>query len=198
MVGPGAHLVAVFPTPAGGSDRYVLGITGSPAGLGKHHRILCGKHLFGSGHHLFHVGLDVLIGNDWNPLLVIFYGLNGGKAVTPAAFGISIFLDPTQKFLILHAKADTVVGRIWGLEDRQLLVSESFSTAVRIPVEQILRSVTRQQYDPSSLEKLRVRYRYWTANFDLAFGFTDATTDTNSLSTALEPRRKKKPMMMTP
>jgi putative salt-induced outer membrane protein YdiY len=36
------------------------------------------------------------------------------------------------------------------------------------------------------------RYQYWTANYDLAFAFTDATTDTTSFSTALELRRKKK------
>jgi hypothetical protein len=98
-----------------------------------------------------------------------------------------------KEFLILHAEADTVVGRIWGLENGRLLVGESFETAAYIPVEQILRSITRQQYDTSRLDRLRVRYRYWTANFDLAFGFTDATTDTTSLSTALELRRKKKP-----
>ena len=99
-----------------------------------------------------------------------------------------------KEFFILHAEADTVVGRIWGLEDGRLLVGESFESAERIPVEQILRSITRKQYDTSRLDRLRVRYRYWTSNFDLAFGFTDATTDTTSLSTALELRRQKKPL----
>ena len=98
-----------------------------------------------------------------------------------------------KEFLILNAESDTVVGRIWGMEDGQLLVGESFETVTSIPVEQILRSITRQQYDTSRLDRLRVRYRYWTANFDLAFGFTDATTDTTFLSTALELRREKKP-----
>jgi hypothetical protein len=99
-----------------------------------------------------------------------------------------------KEFFILYAEADTVVGRIWGLEDGRLLVGESFETAVRIPVEQILRSITRRQYETSRLDRLRIRYRYWTANFDLALGYTDATTDTSSLSTALELRRRKKPM----
>ena len=99
-----------------------------------------------------------------------------------------------KEFLILFAEADTAVGRIWGLEDSRLLVGESYETVTRIPVEQILRSITRDQYDTSRLDMLRVRYRYWNANFDLAFGFTDATTDTTSLSTALEVRRQKKPL----
>jgi putative salt-induced outer membrane protein YdiY len=99
-----------------------------------------------------------------------------------------------KEFLILFAEADTAVGRIWGLEDSWLLVGESYETVTRIPVEQILRSITRDQYVTSLLDRLRVRYRYWTANFDLAFGFTDATTNTTSLSSALELRRQKKPL----
>ena len=99
-----------------------------------------------------------------------------------------------KEFLILFAEADTAVGRIWGLEDGRLLVGESYETVTRIPVEQILRSITRDQYDTSRLDRLRVRYRYWNANFDLAFGFTDATTNTTSLSSALELRRQKKPL----
>jgi putative salt-induced outer membrane protein YdiY len=98
-----------------------------------------------------------------------------------------------KEFFILPTEADILVGRIWGLDEGRLLVGKDFATAVPIPVEQILRSITRQQYDTSRLERLRMRYRYWTANFDLSFGFTDATTDTTSLSTALELRRKKKP-----
>ena len=65
--------------------------------------------------------------------------------------------------------------------------------AIRIPVGRIYRSLTRDQYEKSRLEWLRARYRYWTANYDLAFAYTDATTDTTSFSTALELRRKKKP-----
>jgi len=99
-----------------------------------------------------------------------------------------------KEFLILFAEAETAVGRIWGLEDSRLLVGESYETVTRIPVEQILRSITRDQYDTSRLDMLRVRYRYWNANFDLAFGFTDATTNTTSLSSALELRRQKKPL----
>jgi putative salt-induced outer membrane protein len=38
-----------------------------------------------------------------------------------------------------------------------------------------------------------VRYRYWKGNFDLAFAYTEATTETNSFAVGLELRRKKKP-----
>ena len=98
-----------------------------------------------------------------------------------------------KEFIILLREGDKAVGRIWGIEDGQLLVGESFETVTRIPLEQIYRSVTRDRYQKSRLERLRARYRFWTANFDLAFGYTDATTDVTNLATALELRRRKKP-----
>jgi len=65
-----------------------------------------------------------------------------------------------KELLILYAEADNVVGRIWGIKNGRLLVGESIETVARIPVEHILRSITRKQYDTSRLDRLRVRYRY--------------------------------------
>ena len=98
-----------------------------------------------------------------------------------------------KEILVLYDEAEEAIGRIWGLEDGALMVGQSRATAIRIPVGRIYRSLTRDQYENSRLEWLRARYRYWTANYDLAFAFTDATTDTTSFSTALELRRKKRP-----
>jgi hypothetical protein len=98
-----------------------------------------------------------------------------------------------NEFLILYGEAEEAIGRIWGLENGELMVGESRAAAARIPVDLVYRSLTRDQYEKSRLEWLRACYRYWTANFDLAFAATDATTDTTSFSTVLEFRRKKKP-----
>ncbi len=98
-----------------------------------------------------------------------------------------------KAFLVLYGEDEEVIGRIWGLENGQLMVGPNPAETTRIPVAQIYRSFTRDQYEQSWVERQRARYRYWTANFDLAFGFTDATTNTSNLSTALELRRKKNP-----
>jgi putative salt-induced outer membrane protein YdiY len=98
-----------------------------------------------------------------------------------------------KEFLVLYGDDEKVVGQIWGLKDGELMVGQNPESSTRIPFEQIYRSFTRDQYEQSRLERLRARFRYWTANFDLAYGFTDATTDTTNLSTALELRRRKKP-----
>ncbi|UCD82520.1 MAG: DUF481 domain-containing protein [Desulfobacterales bacterium] len=98
-----------------------------------------------------------------------------------------------KEFLVLYGEYEEALGRIWDLVNGELWVGSSRAGATRIPVGQIHRSVTRDLYEKSRLEWLRARYRYWTANFDLAFAFTDATTDTTSFSAAFELRRQKKP-----
>lgn len=65
-----------------------------------------------------------------------------------------------KEFLILLKDEETVVGRIWGVADNELLVGASSASAARIPVDRIYRSLTRAQYEQSLLDRLRVRYRY--------------------------------------
>ena len=102
-------------------------------------------------------------------------------------------LKSEKEFVILYGEEDLAIGRAWGLEDGKLFVGESPEKAIPIPVEQISRSLTRDKYETSRLEALRVRYRYWNANFDLAFSYTEATTETNAFAVGLEFERKKEP-----
>jgi putative salt-induced outer membrane protein YdiY len=102
-------------------------------------------------------------------------------------------LKSEKEFVILYGEEELAIGRAWGLKDGKLLVGESPERATQIPVEQIYRSLTRDKYETSRLEALRVHYRYWGANFDLAFAYTDATTETNAFAVGLEFERKKQP-----
>lgn len=102
-------------------------------------------------------------------------------------------LQSDKEFLVLYGDDSDAVGKLWGVEEGQLLVGPSAEEATRVPVDQIFRSLTKEDYEKSPLEAWRARYRYWNANFDLAFAYTDATTDSLSFATALEIERKKGP-----
>jgi putative salt-induced outer membrane protein len=118
-----------------------------------------------------------------------------GKIVIPWADVDSITSD--KEFLVLFSETGEVSGRIWGIDGEQLLVGETSGTAKAIPFSQIFRAITREQYETSRLEAMRVRYRYWSGYFDLGFSYTDATTDVFQFSTGLGVRRKKKPTDFT-
>jgi len=102
-------------------------------------------------------------------------------------------LRSEKEFVILYGEEGLAIGRAWGLKEGKLLVGESPEKATEIPVEQIYRSLTREKYETSRLEAMRVRYRYWNANFDLAFAYTEATVETNAFAVGLEFERKKEP-----
>jgi putative salt-induced outer membrane protein len=102
-------------------------------------------------------------------------------------------IQTDKEFVILYGEEKITTGKIWGLEGHELIVGESSQHTTRIPTDQILRSLPREQYDTSRLEALRLRYRAWHANLDLAFDYTDATTDTSAFAVGLEIQRKKKP-----
>jgi hypothetical protein len=118
-----------------------------------------------------------------------------GKIVIPWADVDSLKSD--KEFLILYGEDGEVTGRIWGIDGEQLNVGETSSATKPIPVNQIFRSITREQYETSRLEAMRARYRYWNGYFDLGFSYTNATTDVFQFSTGLGVRRKKKPTDFT-
>jgi hypothetical protein len=102
-------------------------------------------------------------------------------------------LRSETEFLVLYGDDEDATGPILGIEEGALLIGQGPETAERIPLESIFRSLTREQLEGSPLEAMRARYRFWNASFDLAFAYTDATTDTVAFATAVEVRRKKKP-----
>jgi putative salt-induced outer membrane protein YdiY len=114
-----------------------------------------------------------------------------GTIVIPWAETESLLSE--KEFVVLFGEEDIAIGRAWGLKEGELLIGENPEKATRIPVGIISRSLTREQYESSRLEVIRVRYRYWNANFDLAYSYTDATTETNAFAVGLEFWRKKKP-----
>lgn len=116
-----------------------------------------------------------------------------GKGTIVIPWAETESLSTEKEFVVLYGDEMLAIGRVWGFKNGELLVGGSLENASHIPVDQIIRSLTREKYESSRLEAMRVRYRYWNANFDLAFAYTDATTETNSLALGLEFQRRKKP-----
>jgi hypothetical protein len=101
-------------------------------------------------------------------------------------------LQSDKEFMVLHGEDAQSMGRLWGVEQGELLVGETPEQAERVPVGTILRSLTREKYETSWPEAMRARYRYWSANLDLGLAYIDATTNAFSFNTGLELERKKK------
>jgi hypothetical protein len=64
-------------------------------------------------------------------------------------------IQSDKEFEVLYGEAGIIEGRIWGLEGDAILVGESPDKATPVPVDQIYRSITREDYEKSRLDALR-------------------------------------------
>lgn len=113
-----------------------------------------------------------------------------GKGAIEIAYADIQALTSSTAFVILLDQDEEVRGRLLGLQGGRLLVGPAPSAATPVPVARIQRALTAVAYDESLLERLRASTRFWTGAFDLAFAYTDATTDTLNAAVGLEVQRK--------
>ncbi|HEY5658019.1 MAG TPA: DUF481 domain-containing protein [Myxococcota bacterium] len=102
-------------------------------------------------------------------------------------------LSSEGRFVVLYGEGGEVRGRLLGLVDGELLVGEETGEPARVVTAEIFRSFGEQEFEDSGLEALRSRYRFWNANLDFGFAYTQATNDTGAMGVGLEIQRKKAP-----
>jgi hypothetical protein len=89
-----------------------------------------------------------------------------------------------DRLAILHGDQGETYGRVLGMSDGQLLVGESVETAERIDTATLFMALS-DDFGQTVMDRLRSRFRYWTAAFDSGVAYTDSTTDKASGFAAL-------------
>lgn len=99
-------------------------------------------------------------------------------------------LESDAPFWVLHGDEGESTGRLLGVEDGMLLVGNDRDSAERIELASIF---TGSAVDGgvSEWERLRARWRFWSAALDAGFSFTDSTTDTSNASVGFLSERRK-------
>ncbi|MCA9774739.1 MAG: DUF481 domain-containing protein [Myxococcales bacterium] len=115
----------------------------------------------------------------------------GGKLKISLADVEAISTD--RSFYVFHRDEDESIGRLVGVEDGALLVGEDPALAERIPLADIHSGWSAEAIEGSAWGRLRSRLRFWNANLDLGFTYTQSTTDTLALGFAAHAERKKAP-----
>jgi hypothetical protein len=99
--------------------------------------------------------------------------------------------DPMR---ILYGARDEAMGRILGIDDGALLVGDVHpETALRIPVSEIRGGISEAAWNGSLMTRLRTRYRFWSANFDLGFDFEEGAVDKRKIRFGLAVERDRAP-----
>jgi hypothetical protein len=98
-----------------------------------------------------------------------------------------------HKYLVFYGKDQLVRGRLFGIEDGQLLVGIDESTAQRVPLKEIETGVSEESYEESFWTRLRTNYRHWRGNLDLGLTYEEGAVDKKKIETGFNFRRRKKP-----
>ena len=138
---------------------------------------------------------DVLRGRvvDLTPEGVEFAPIHGeGRLVVEWADVESLETDASHA--VMHGDAGEAHGRVLGfIGGRWLLVGDAPETAQRIDVGSLFHAFGSEEFDGSLRDRLRSRYRYWTASLDAGAAITDGTTDQALAFAALRIDRKRAP-----
>jgi hypothetical protein len=99
--------------------------------------------------------------------------------------------DPLR---ILYGETEEAKGRILGIDGDALLVGDVHpETALRIPVSEIRAGISEAEWNASLMTRLRTRYRYWSANFDLGFDFEQGAVEKRKIRFGLAVERDRAP-----
>ena len=96
-------------------------------------------------------------------------------------------------YLILFEDDREVKGRIVGIEYGHLLVGEEPASATRVPIQTLVAGVSYREAEKSFIYRLRHKYRYWRAHFDLGLEWEEGAVDKRKITLGLGINRRKVP-----
>jgi hypothetical protein len=103
-------------------------------------------------------------------------------------------LESDGAFAVLHGDDGEAHGRVLGFTSgKWLLIGDTPENAERVDVATLFHAEGDDAFGSSLLDRLRNRYRYWTASLDAGAAYTDSTTDKVLGFTGFQIDRKKAP-----
>jgi hypothetical protein len=103
-------------------------------------------------------------------------------------------IDTRDPMRILYGERDEAKGRILGIEDGALLIGDADpETALRVPADSIRAGISEAEWNASLMTRLRTRYQFWSANFDLGLDFEQGAVDKRKIRFGLGIERNKAP-----
>ena len=100
-------------------------------------------------------------------------------------------------FRIVYGDDQVAVGRLLGLDKKRLLVGESQSSIIQIPVQGIAMALLEDTYQKSFWKRLKTNYRHWSADLDVGLKYEESTIDKTKIELGLNLKRRKRPTRFT-
>ena len=123
----------------------------------------------------------------------ITYRTEFGTGVVTTAYTDLEGVASRAAFRIVYGDDQEAVGRLIGFEGDRLVIGDSPTTIIHVPVEEIQVCVLASDYDESRWTRLKTDYRHWRANLSLGFNYEKGAVQKRKLEFGLSVARRKRP-----
>ena len=123
----------------------------------------------------------------------ITYKTEFGKGEVTTAYADLEGVSSRAAFRIVYGDGQEAVGRLLGFRDNRLMIGDSPTTIIHVPVEGIQVCVLARDYYGSWWTRLKTDYRHWRANLSLGINLEKGAVDKRKLEFGLSVARRKRP-----
>lgn len=113
-----------------------------------------------------------------------------GKGSVTISYDTIESIESERNFSVLYGDSEEVLGKIVGFESGHLLIGAGHDTAVTVAPESIFAG-SPFNGSRTNWDRLRSRWRYWSASADAGLSYFDATTDTLQASVGVGAERRR-------
>ncbi|KPJ78580.1 MAG: hypothetical protein AMJ54_02885 [Deltaproteobacteria bacterium SG8_13] len=123
----------------------------------------------------------------------VTYRSEFGKGEITTAYTDLEGVSSRSAFRIVYGEDNEAVGRLLGFRDNRLLIGDSPSTIIHVPVEGIQVCVLARDYYGSRWTRLRTDCRHWNADLSLGVNYEQGAVEKRKLEIGLSMARRKRP-----
>ena len=123
----------------------------------------------------------------------ITYRSEFGEGKITTAYADLDGVSSRSAFRIVYGDGNKAVGRLRGFKDGRLLIEDSPTTVISVPVEGIQVCVPAKDYYGSWWTRLKTDYRHWRAKLGLGINYENGAVDKTKVEFDLSVSRRKRP-----
>ncbi len=123
----------------------------------------------------------------------ITYRSEFGKGVITTTYADLEGVSSRSAFRIVYGDGNEAVGRLLGFEEGRLMIGDSPTTVIHVPVEGIQVCVLAKDYYGSWWTRMNTDYRHWKADLSLGVNYEQGAVEKRKLEFGLSLTRRKRP-----
>jgi hypothetical protein len=123
----------------------------------------------------------------------ITYRSEFGKGEITTAYADLKGVASRSAFRIVYGDGKEAVGRLLGFEEGRLLIGDSPTTVIHVPVEGIQVCVQASDYYGSLWTRLKTDYRHWDAQLSLGINYEQGAVEKRKIEFGLSTTRRRRP-----